>query len=168
MLSVSGRVLALGGAVLMLAACTAQGSVSSDMLPEAWNARAAARAETRWPIQNLIVIVQESRSFDNIFVGFPNADAPTQGLTSTGKRVPLKPISFERAACAVRAANYFQIAWNHGKMDAWNLLDSQDPLCPYTRVERGQTQPYWSLAHAYALADHMFSSTHFGEFPERL
>ncbi|MGC1381444.1 MAG: alkaline phosphatase family protein [Candidatus Baltobacteraceae bacterium] len=127
-------------------------------------------AATQGKIQNLIVIIQSSRSFDNLFAGYPGADAPTQGLTSTGSFVPLKPIALTRGACKLDGtyADYFDVAYDGGKMDGWNLLDSSDPLCPYTRVKRSETRPYWKLAQRFALADKAFGSTRFGAWVERL
>jgi phospholipase C len=126
------------------------------------------RHETR-AIQHVIVIVQENRSFDNLFAGYPNADAPTTGLTSTGKRVPLRPISLKREELACAAGpEPFKTAYAGGKMDGWNLLNANDPLCPYTRVDRSETQPYWDLARRFALADRMFESTYYGDFVNQL
>jgi phospholipase C len=116
-------------------------------------------------IQHVIVIVQENRSFDNLFAGFPNADAPTTGLESTGQRVRLRQISLKQEACA---RPDFQVAYDSGKMDGWNLINPNDPLCSYTRVHRSEAQPYWDLATHFAVADHMFESTHWGDFTNQL
>jgi phospholipase C len=125
---------------------------------------------TKWPIQHLIVIVQQGRSFDNLFAGYPGADAPTQGLTSTGKRVPLRRISLKLDKVCVEgsAGTYFKTVYDGGKMDGWNLLDKEDPLCPYTRVDPTESKPYWDLAKQFALADEMFASTRFAEFVNQL
>jgi phospholipase C len=120
-------------------------------------------------IRHVIVIVQEDRSFDNLFAGYPNADAPTTGLTSTGKRVRLRQISLKRdEEHCVAGPEAFQTAYADGKMDGWNLVNAHDPLCPYTRVDRGETQPYWDLAKRFALADRMFESTYYGDFANQL
>lgn len=126
------------------------------------DSREAARA-----IRHVIVIVQQNRSFDDLFAGFPHADAPTTGLESTGQRVRLRPVSLERKKhCG--SWSQFPIAYDDGKMDGWNLLDPSDPLCPYTHVLRSETRPYWELAATYAIADRMFSSTHLPEFVDSL
>jgi phospholipase C len=120
-------------------------------------------------IRNVIIIVQQNRSFENLFAGYPNADAPTTGLTSTGKRVRLLPISLEREEQqCVSGPEAFKTAYADGKMDGWNLIDAHDPLCPYTRVDRSETQRYWELAKRFALADHMFASTYYGDFTNQL
>ena len=122
------------------------------------------RHDEQRAIQHVIVIVQESRSFDNLFAGYPKADAPTKGLTSTGKYVPLKPTKLADDSCnATYLMGRFHVVYDDGKMDGWNLLDANDPLCPYTRVERSETLPYWDLAKRFALADRVFGSTIYAE-----
>ena len=44
------------------------------------------------PIQHIVIIMQENRSFDNLFNGFPGADTVTTGM-SAGKTIPLQPIA---------------------------------------------------------------------------
>lgn len=152
------------GAVAILASCSGSqplvGSGQGLSQSAATHSRDGALA-----IQHVIVIVQQNRSFDNLFAGFPNADAPTTGLESTGKRVRLRQISLKQATCGPRK---FDVAYDGGKMDGWNLINANDPLCPYTRVDRSEVRPYWEPASHYALADHMFESTHWGDFTNQL
>jgi phospholipase C len=157
-----------GCLLLVVAACSSNATVPGQ--PPLPMARRVATGATQHPISNLIVVVQESRSFDNLFAGYPGADAPTFGMTKSGKTVPLKSISLAQPPCQFRAEfeRYFRIAYDGGKMDGWNLLDPKHPLCPYTHVNRGETQPYWSLAKRFAIADHMFSSTTFGSFVNQI
>lgn len=161
-------------AVAMLAGCGgAQSAVpfhASTALKMTRSALGGAGAGTRWPIQHVIVVVQRNRSFDNLFSGYPNANAPTAGLTSTGKRARLTLITLDHTGpCSdSQYGTYFKVAYRDGKMNGWNLLDSEDPLCPYTRVERSETLPYWSLAKEFSIADQMFSSTRFDDFVEQL
>src|SRR5580704_16516559 len=46
-------------------------------------------------IQHIVVVVQENRSFDDLFYGFPGANTATTGLNSKGQTIPLQPIGFE-------------------------------------------------------------------------
>lgn len=134
-------------------------------LPQTVTSRAGNGARA---IRHVIVIVQETRSFDNLFAGFPNADAPTTGMESTGKRVPLRRISLTQTQCQSFGARRFRTAYDNGRMDGWNLINPRDPLCPYTRVYRDEVQPYWDLAKRFALADRMFESTYYGTFVNQL
>jgi phospholipase C len=139
---------------------------------------------TLWPVTHLIVVIQQSRSFNDLFAGFPGADAPTSGCASGASsktismpssspgcppgdtKVPLKPVSLKSAPCTIAAsfAQYYQVAWDKGRMDGWNKLDQKQPLCPYTHVESSDTALYWKLARKFAVADHMFASTRFGAY----
>jgi phospholipase C len=148
----------------MLAGCGGSGAplLTPDGAPAIRTARPANSSPA---ISNVIVVVQRWRSFDNLFAGYPGADAPTSGLTSDGKSVPLQSISFKNRPECTRGDDdtYFKTAYDGGKMDGWNLLDANDPRCPYTHVSRPETAPYWKLAHRYAIADRMFASTHFDQ-----
>ncbi len=148
-------------AALLLAGCAGGAASLAPAVPAQ---HAARKAETA--IQNVIVIVQQNRSFDNLFSGYPGADAPTTGMTSTGETVPLRPITLKRAKDCANGflGNTFGTAFDDGKMDGWNLLDPKAPLCPYNHVDRQEVRPYWDLAKRFVLADKMFASTHFGDF----
>src|SRR5579863_1821736 len=143
-------------------------------------AASPARRAVRQPIRHLIVIVQQHRTFEDLFSGYPGADAPGFGCAGSaadrrGKagpggqgacppgdtRVPLKATRLAARPCALSSsfADYFSIAWDDGKMDGWNRLGRKAPLCPYAHVERRDTQRYWALAKRFALADHAFAST---------
>jgi len=150
-------------AAAMLGACNGNNGASVVTSNGAPAVRIVRPANSSSAISNLIVVVQRSRSFDNLFAGYPGADAPTSGLTSNGKSVPLQTISFKHRSQCTRgdSGTYFATAYDGGKMDGWNLLDAGDSLCPYTRVSRAEAAPYWKLARRYAIADRMFSSTHF-------
>ena len=49
------------------------------------------------PIKHVIIIMQENRSFDNLFTGFPGADTVTSAM-SNGVVVPLQPVPVEQGA----------------------------------------------------------------------
>jgi phospholipase C len=46
----------------------------------------------RFPIQHVIFLVKENRTFDNYFGRFPGANGATTGTTSDGRTVPLGPL----------------------------------------------------------------------------
>src|ERR1700744_5377768 len=82
-----------------------------------------ARGGAKTPIQHVIVVVQDGRSFDNLFYRYPGADWVKMGETHTHKLVPLKPITLETTGApglgTVLPDDYqtFQTEWNHGAMD---------------------------------------------------
>jgi phospholipase C len=159
--------LSTAAIALFLSGC---GGAAPPAGPAVVEQQTATHASTSQAIQNVIVIIQEYRSFDNLFSGYPGADAPTKGLTSTGKYVRLRPIRLEDDKLCIRddQGGYFKSIYDGGKMDGWNLIDRKHPLCPYTHVARSETQPYWDLTKRFALADKMFSSTHYGDFVNSL
>ena len=44
-------------------------------------------------ITHIVYIVQENRSFDNLFQGYPGADTVSRGKDSNGKTLKLQPVS---------------------------------------------------------------------------
>jgi phospholipase C len=117
------------------------------------------RNATGNPISHIVIIFQENRSFDNIFSGFPGADAPTFGYTQNGKKVPLGTIGFNTSD--VCHGYYDGIAdWDNGKMDgfAQNCNNSVQAagMLTYSHLRRDLVAPYWTMAKRYTLADRMF------------
>lgn len=116
------------------------------------------RADKAYPIRHVVVVIQENRTFDNLFAGFPGADAPMTGRTHDGKTVELKQITFAR----VTLDHFYKAgktAYDHGAMNGFDLIPPQAPFTkytPYSRVERSLIKPYWDMAQQYVLADHMF------------
>jgi phospholipase C len=161
--------LSTATAALFLSGCGGAGAPPAGPAASQQETAIHANAGTQ-AIQNVIVVIQEYRSFDNLFSGYPGADAPKKGLTSGGKYVRLRPIRLENDKLCIRdnQGGYFKIAYDHGKMDGWNLLDRRHPLCPYTHVINTETQTYWALAKRFALADKMFSTTRFGDFVDNI
>ena len=150
-------------AVLSSSACSGSVPLPAGFTPVVARAGVAAR------IQHIVIVVQDQRSFDNVFAGFPGADAPTYGLLRTGARTPLRVTTLHPGAgCAIAAgAQSFLTAYDDGKMDGFDRLDRKQPLCPYTRIARSETKPYWSLAKRYTIADRTFASTYWGGFVNR-
>jgi phospholipase C len=120
-------------------------------------------------IRHVIIVVQENRSFDNLFHGFPGADTVNYGYAHDGTRVRLQPISLTVPFDLSNRYTDFERAYDHGRMDGYDfrttvprngngvpLYAAQYPAYGY--VPRGESEPYFELAHAYVLADHMFQS----------
>jgi phospholipase C len=166
------RFLSIAAAIGLLSGCAQQSNSSASVVPVslAGPASSKIRGGATQSIQNIIVIVQQHRSFDNLFAGFPGSGAPTYGLNHSGKHVPLRVISLKsRPDCGAGLFDSaFKTAYNDGKMNGWDLIDLKNPNCPYTRVNRQEIAPYWDFAKQYALGDRMFASTKFGSFADSL
>lgn len=108
-------------------------------------------------IQHIVIIMQENRSFDNLFMGFPGADTVTSGM-SHGTSINLQPIPLGPG----EDIDHSHTAWWHdfenGAMDSFGDDTYVVPNYPYAYVPQSQTVPLWTLAERYTLADRMFES----------
>jgi phospholipase C len=150
--------LSLLGILWLLAACSQPNAgVAGPATPLLPGQRVASDGTN--PIRHVVVIVQENRSFVNIFAGFPRADAPTYGYDKKGRKIALKPVTFSsRDIC--HDWGDAMIDWNRGKMNAFGTkcANGSPPAgsLAYSYLRRQIVAPYWSMAREYALADHMF------------
>jgi len=119
------------------------------------------------PIKHVVIIVQENRSFDNIFAGYPGADAHTFGYMHDGTKVNLKPIGFKSPDLGHSFEDSL-ISIDGGKMDGFDRTLPKDPKYPYSYLERKQVAPYWTMAQSYVLADHMFPTEHGASFTSHI
>jgi len=123
----------------------------------------------RGKIKHVVVIIQENRSFDNLFSGFPGADSATFGYTHTGKKVMLQPIGLEFYGDLDHEHQGWETEYNHGQMNGFDLEEviggNLPPYFPYSYVPQSETTVYWDLAKSYTLADRMFESDSSGSYP---
>src|SRR5580700_9659239 len=66
------------------------------------------------PIQHVVVIMQENRSFDHLFNGFPGADTVQSGMNH-GVRVPLVPTPLGNGPDADHTHTGWWQQWDNGK-----------------------------------------------------
>jgi phospholipase C len=126
----------------------------------------------------VVIIVQENRSFDNLFNGFPGADTVAVGQSTTGP-VPLAPVTLEGGG-GLDVGHFhlsFVAAYNGGLMNGFNAEGTYSNSCggycatpgppnyAYAYVPQSETQPYWNLAKQFTIADRMFSSNSGPSFP---
>lgn len=134
----------------------------SSLLPSPDDASVRAQLAPPTAIKHIVVIVQENHSFESIFAGYPNADAPMYGFTHNGTRVNLHPVTFTAPTVVFGTYSLQQgIAdWDRGKMDRFDLTVNQYGKkvgnFPYAYLVRSSVKPYWSMAQQYVLADRMF------------
>ena len=131
-----------------------------------------ARAPQVGKIKHIIVVIQENRTFNNLFGGpngFPGALTTSTAVNSHGKTVALKPRGLAAPgdldnyypayleACNAPSSTPFVVGepspcrmtgfdrpqrWNHQEALAY--------------ADYGDTGPYWDIAKKYALGDHFF------------
>ncbi len=116
-------------------------------------------------IRHVIVIIQENRSFDNMFNGFPGADTQSWGYTHTGAQQPLAQVSLYNTDDVCHSHPCFETSYDNGKMDGFDLVQKHIHLLPYSFVQQSDVQPYWDMAAQYTLADRFFQSNNGPSFP---
>jgi phospholipase C len=116
-------------------------------------------------IQHVVIVVQENRTFDNLFSGFPGADSATIGI-SYGQIVPLNAVPLESGVDVDHSHPGWWADWDNGKNDGFAHVSSYPiPYYPYAYVPQNETAQYWTLAQKYVLADRMFQSNSGPSFP---
>jgi phospholipase C len=107
--------------------------------------------------KHVVIVIQENRSFDNLFSGFPGADAPTFGYLGK-KKITLHPTRLENPGNIENNWRDAISGWNHGKMNGFAQEHFYGgPLdFAYAYVPRDETAPYWAMARKWVLADRMF------------
>jgi phospholipase C len=120
-------------------------------------------------IQHIVIIVQENRSFDNLFNGFPGADTVQVG-NSYGTQVSLQPVAINGPPSDLFHLHAtWWTSYDSGKMDGFSAAGPPgDALEPYSYVPQSQDPQYWTLAQDYTLADRMFQSNTGGSFAAHL
>ncbi|HEY5426635.1 MAG TPA: alkaline phosphatase family protein, partial [Candidatus Tumulicola sp.] len=94
-------VAALVAAAFQLTACSGGSqSFSSGAQPPAplvaGRDFTALKASGAGKIQHVVIIVQENRSFDNLFQGYPGADTVSKGKNSKGETITLQAVSLSK------------------------------------------------------------------------
>jgi phospholipase C len=114
------------------------------------------------PIKHIVIIVQENRTIDNLFQGYPNADTKPYGVMSDGHRVVLQQVSLNSPDIDNSYGASIQ-SYDGGKMDGFDRnVSGSEPAgrYSYSYVKRADIKPYWRMAQEYTLADHMFPTTY--------
>ncbi len=106
------------------------------------------------PIQHIVVIMQENRSFDNLFNGFPGADTVQVGMHN-GVVVPLTPTPLGNGPDLDHSHPGWWQQWDGGALDNFG---SNQNLLAYSYVLPSEVAPYWILARNFTLGDRMFQS----------
>jgi phospholipase C len=152
---------ALAGApALLLSGC--MGGIGSVAPSTPRSPAAAAASGTATNIQHVVIMIQENRSFDNLFARFPGANGADSGKIHTGALVPLAKRDLLLKTDMQHAYTTYQVDYDHGRMDGFDRAMASGTmagLLPYQYVAPDQIAVYWTLAKRYVLTDHMFMTT---------
>jgi len=109
------------------------------------------------PIEHIIVIMQENRTFDNLFNGFPGADTVRSGMNGATE-IPLRPLSLGDSRDLHHTHMDWWRDWDHGDMDGFAREGASPATLPYSYVPRRDVEAYWQLALDYTIGDRMFQA----------
>jgi len=157
-------------AVLLLLAFAGCASGAQSPVPymQSGTALRALSGTGAGKITHVIYIVQENRSFDNLFQGYPGANTVPSGPNSQGKTITLQPATLEKVYQIDHSA-YAMFAACNGtgslpgtdcRMNGFNNEESYGgpPNPQYVYVPHNESKPYFDMAHEWVVADNMFQS----------
>lgn len=142
--------------------------------------------DVKSPIQHIVVMVQENRSFNTLFAGFPGTNSTMEGRCEPAPwckgshTVKLHSVALQSNTGICDSHECFETechpnASNVCQMDGFDRITEgpgdagqQAKLFPYAYVDRSETKPYWDLARGYALGDEMFFNNTASDFVTNL
>jgi phospholipase C len=160
-------------AAASLVACAGGSTaVPGEALPQRFTSSTTSSSNY---IQHVVVVIQENRSFDDLFATFPGADGTTFGYMKppsggSDEYVPLQKVNLLGACDFGHSYHAFVADYDGGMMDGFGE-EAGSKKCPgkvgtavYQYVDPSQIQPYWTMAEQYVLADQMFQTQGSGSF----
>ncbi len=127
-------------------------------------------------IQHVVIIIQENRTLNNLFLGFRGARTQKYGYNSLGQKIMLQPVGLATGWDLDHSSDAFFQACNgtgnvRGTNCRMNGFDKEYWECgepgfsacpnsnpPYSYVPHTETKPYFAMAKRYVLADQMYAS----------
>jgi len=111
-------------------------------------------ARSKSPIQHIVVMVQESRTFNDLFT---TTKFGARRVGHKTVRVKLKEVALSAKGSEEDDYAAYLNSYRHGHMDGFNLA-------AYEYVNPSDIQPYFTLTSEYGLADRMFQTQGSGDF----
>jgi len=151
------RAWALAGALVMLSSgCGGSGSSgSAPFLPLPPSPKGKH-------FDHIVIIVQENRTFDNLFATFPGADGTRVGKTHKGS-LRLRQADLYSPINPRNRYNFWKTDCDAApdgacRMDGFDTVPvgSSPGTYVYEYVNPAQIKPYWAMAQQYVLGDHFF------------
>ncbi|MGC9992564.1 MAG: alkaline phosphatase family protein [Candidatus Cybelea sp.] len=167
----------LPGAAAVLLLCACSGGGPSSVPPAVRTPADLNHNASSSKIKHVVIIVQENRSFNNLFYDFPGAKTVKYGHDTKGRKITLRPVGLETTWDIVHDFYEYLAACNGTgsypgtdcRMNGFNNEysgcghNSSQPPCPnadppYSYVPQSETKPYFYLGEHYVLADQMYAS----------
>ena len=114
-------------------------------------------------IKNVIVVIMQNRSFDNLFGTFPGANGIQPGVpgftqqTSTGATVTPQLLTSVSTPDLPHTRNDFLRVYDNGSMDKYAFFNGVTSMGHYDNTTPG-ISTLWGYAQQFALADNFFPS----------
>src|SRR5580698_1772472 len=114
---------------------------------------------------HVVILVQENRTFDNLFATFPGGDGTTVGKTHNGT-YRLRESNLPAPVSPNNGYAYWIRDYHHGLMNGFDLvpIGKVPGTYVYPYVFPSQVRPYWDLARQYVLSDRTFQTEGSGSF----
>jgi|SRR5579862_320969 len=180
---------------IALSACALNGTNPAGTFGGVADGERTPRSQSK--ISHVIIVIQENRSFENFFAGYPGANAPTSGCASPtpspsprgpiapppavrplssglscppgDTEVPLHSVTFKNNPDLRHDWRSSITDWNNGQMDGFSAWGEKGgQLKAYAYVTQSEIEPYWTMAQQYVLADEMFPTEFGGSFTGHL
>jgi phospholipase C len=163
------RVFLVVAAAVALSGCGGFRSLPNAMpatLPQ-------GRAELASPIKHVVIVIQENRSFNDLFATFPGADGTTTGKVAKNglcginkdRTIRLTPSDLFSKEDLSHQYQTYVTSRDGGKMDGFDRIlfngkryGQLQCTFAYRYTKPSQIKPYWDLAKQYVLAEHMFTT----------
>lgn len=158
------RALVPIAASLALCACGGTSGAPSGVVP------VPTAGPTNASIKHVVLMIQENRTFNNLFATFPGAVGTTTGkeLVLQGSNYVEQSINLTKGNLLVKGDvthlySAFLTGYQNGAMDGFNLIKfvrngQYEGSKPYQYVDPSQIASYWSIASQWGLADEMFQT----------
>jgi phospholipase C len=123
------------------------------------------------PIQHVVIVVQENRTFNDFFATYPGSDGTITGKVEANPNcsppikagtISLAKVPLDIPRDLLHKYSGYQTARDGGQMDGFDKVPfgTGAPECtfPYQYTDPSQITPYWDMAEQYTLAEHMFTT----------
>lgn len=123
------------------------------------------------PIQHVVFVIKENRSFDSMFGTYPGANGATTFTNSLGQVLPLNHQPDTLAADINHSWTGYHNAYDNGKLDKFSKLSGaiQNGVdMADSQLYQSDIPNYWTYAQDFALSDNFFSEVAGPSFPNRL
>jgi phospholipase C len=133
------------------------------------DARAVGQAGS--PIQHVVLIMKENRSFDHYFGLFPGVNGASTGELSDGTVIPLPRARDPLADGIGHSTGDFFKAYNGGRNNGFDLeagAIQNGEYASYGQMHEEDIPNYWSYASHFGLGDNMYSDFHGPSFANNL